>query len=451
MSTQQAIIVVDLGFGDSGKGTITDFLTRTYNAKTIVRFNGGAQAAHNVITPDGRHHTFAQFGSGMFVLGVQTYLSRYMLIDPYAMFNEEEHLRAVGVDTAFSRMFIHRQALIITPFQQAANRLKELSRGTNRHGSCGMGIGETMADYLAYPDQAIYAGDLVDPATVKQKLQFIRELKQRELSDVFKIVEDLDAAQPDVNVFTSPDLIDIAAENYAYLASQITLVDNFKFGTVIFEAAQGVLLDEWYGFSPYTTWSTTTFQNAETLLRESGYSDRVIRLGVLRSYFTRHGAGPFVTEDSALNLPELHNTNSAWQQAFRVGYFDLIAARYALAVSGSVDALAITHLDYLECLPAWKLCQAYEYDGSPDDLETFFEHDGNRISAIKVHHPADLAHQERLTQLLFRCKPVYRVIDHHSDYCAELEKALGVPIWITSGGPTAADKQIIPHVLAEFV
>ena len=133
-----AIAVVDLGFGDSGKGTITDYLTRAHQAHTVIRFNGGAQAAHNVITPDGRHHTFAQFGSGTFSAGVRTYLSRFVVIEPYAMVNEEAHLRQRGVTDAFDRLLVDRDALVISPFQSAANRLRELARGADRHGSCGV-------------------------------------------------------------------------------------------------------------------------------------------------------------------------------------------------------------------------------------------------------------------------------------------------------------------------
>src|SRR4051794_37158626 len=140
-----AIILSGLGYGDEGKGTWTDFLARTMPVHTVVRFNGGAQAGHNVVTPDGRHHTFAQFGSGTFVRGVNSHLSRFMLLNPIRLLQEADELRVLGVPDALARLSVDRRALLTTPFQVAANRLKELARGDARHGSCGMGIGETMS------------------------------------------------------------------------------------------------------------------------------------------------------------------------------------------------------------------------------------------------------------------------------------------------------------------
>src|SRR5215213_5251193 len=155
-----AFLTVDLGFGDAGKGSIVDFLTHEHAAHTVVRYNGGAQAAHRVVTAGAnpREHVFAHFGSGT-LAGAATHLSRFMLLDPLAMLAEEQHLRELGVDDAFERTTIDEQALVLTPFQRAVNRLRELARGDARHGSCGMGIGETMVDYLEHGARVLCAGD----------------------------------------------------------------------------------------------------------------------------------------------------------------------------------------------------------------------------------------------------------------------------------------------------
>ena len=109
---QQAILTVDLGFGDAGKGSIVDFLTREYRAHTVVRYNGGAQAGHRVVTPAGAEHVFAQFGSGT-LAGAATHLSRFMLVEPLAMRAEADHLHRLGVD-AFDRTTIDARARVIT-------------------------------------------------------------------------------------------------------------------------------------------------------------------------------------------------------------------------------------------------------------------------------------------------------------------------------------------------
>src|SRR5512147_2617059 len=100
MIQRQVILVADLGYGDAGKGSIVDYLTRQRPAHTVIRYNGGAQAAHNVIDPGGAHHTFAQFGSGTLVPGVRTYLSRFMLVDPLNLMHEERHLQTLGITDA---------------------------------------------------------------------------------------------------------------------------------------------------------------------------------------------------------------------------------------------------------------------------------------------------------------------------------------------------------------
>ncbi|HEY1349420.1 MAG TPA: adenylosuccinate synthetase [Ktedonobacteraceae bacterium] len=451
--SQQAILLADLGLGDSGKGSIIDYLSRETGAPTVIRYNGGPQAAHNVVSIDGRQHTFAQFGSGTLVAGVRTLLSRFMLINPLNMLKEERHLRALGITDALQRMQIDRRALVITPFQRAINRLRELARAELRHGSCGEGIGECMADYLTASDQSLHIGDLQDSVRLRQKLRLQRANKRMQLAELRGWLPDHPLARQEMALFTDEGSIEDCAEVYQYFARQVEMLDESGVsallaqpGTLLFEGAQGVLLDENHGFTPYTTWSTTTFANAHTILREHNYTGEISTLGVIRTYATRHGAGPFPSEARELNdlLPERHNTWNNWQRAFRSGYFDLLTARYALDLLGQVDHLALTHLDCLQTLPVWKLCQAYLYQGQPADLAGYFEYDGQRISKIHAAASVDLERQEQLTRRLLRCSPEYLTLPGHdpASYLALLEEQLHVPILLTSCGPTAADKQL---------
>lgn len=431
-----ATIVTDLGFGDAGKGTIIDTLTRRSSAPVIVRYNGGGQAAHNVVTPDGVHHTFSQFGSGSFVRGARTHLSRFMLVDPHRLEEEALELSDRVCRDVFSRLTVDERARIVSPYQKAANRIREEARGKNRHGSCGMGIGETMQDQIEHPELAIYAHDLGNYPLLLWKLTQIQELKRAALSGagthgpLHELLED--AGSPRV-----------VAELYARIGSRMKIVAPEYLGTLalsgdlLFEGAQGVLLDEWHGFHPYTTWSTTTSENAFTLLREIGHEESATVLGVLRAYHTRHGAGPFVTEDERLTalIPDTHNGTHPWQGPFRVGWFDFVMARYAIAVNGGVDALAVTNVDRFSAVRDRRVCESYLVSAG----------DGGATSLTRLPvktERTDLVFQEKLTRLLETAVPEYtKVSDDNETYLERIEEELRVPITIASYGPAATDKR----------
>jgi adenylosuccinate synthase len=448
-----AILIADLGYGDAGKGSIVDYLTRTTGAHTVIRYNGGAQAAHNVITPDGRHHTFAQFGSGTFVPGTRTHLSRFMIVHPLAMLAEERHLHCLGVTDAFPRLSIDREALVTTPFQQAANRLKEMVRGEGRHGSCGMGVGETMSDWLAYGSQVLFAGDLKDRGVTLKKLSFLREAKISQLQDVLQALPDSQPAREELRILYDPPMVETIGEVYSYFAGLVSIVDRACLsqilnepGTIIFEGAQGVLLDEWYGFYPYNSWSTLTFKNADTLLQENHYDGEAMKLGLIRAYATRHGAGPFVTEDACLtaHVQDYHNQNNDWQREFRVGYLDMVSLRYALAVNGTLDGLVITNLDRLEEIAKWQICHSYRYGGDRGNLSDHFTVKDSLIDNIKIPaDPTDLIKQEERTGLLGNMSPIYSDCQKDkTSYVDLIRQAIDVPVAMTSSGPTALEKEM---------
>ncbi|HEY8077289.1 MAG TPA: adenylosuccinate synthetase, partial [Labilithrix sp.] len=169
-------LIAGLGYGDEGKGTTVDFLARVAKTRLVVRYNGGAQAAHNVVDGE-RHHTFAQLGSAT-LSGVPTLLSRHVLVNPIALFAEARHLEAIGVRDPLGMLRVEADALVTTPFHVAANRLREMSR-SGRNGSCGMGIGETMGDSLADPEGALRVRDLDSPTIVGEKLMAVRDAKRR--------------------------------------------------------------------------------------------------------------------------------------------------------------------------------------------------------------------------------------------------------------------------------
>lgn len=338
------IAVVDLSYGDAGKGATVDWLTRDTGAHTVVRHNGGAQAAHNVITPEGIHHTFAQFGSGTFA-GARTHLSKHMLVDLFALTAEAAALAEKGIPQPLTLVEVEEGALLTTPYHQAANRERERRRGQHRLGSCGMGIGETVAYSLTHDAPRIE--DTRDPLELRRKLEQLQRALEEELGEL-----DVPGADEVAEVYEE-------ITGSLQVVSAARLGEHLSHGTVIFEGAQGILLDEWWGFHPHNTWSTTTSENAEKLARTHGH--RLHRVGVTRTYSTRHGAGPFVSEDPNLTekLAEPHNTTGEWQGTFRRGHLDLVALKYAIEVNGGIDSLSLTCLDQAEETPELQVCTKY--------------------------------------------------------------------------------------------
>ncbi len=163
MSTPRLVSLLGLGFGDCGKGMFTDALCRRWPVHTVVRFNGGAQDGHNVMLPDRRQHTFSQFSSGSFVPGVATVLAYPVLVHPSALLVEHTHLQRIVDGDVLERLLIDSRCRINTPFHQAAGRLRELQRGVKSHGTCGVGVGETVRHSLHYPDHVLCYGDLGPP------------------------------------------------------------------------------------------------------------------------------------------------------------------------------------------------------------------------------------------------------------------------------------------------
>ncbi len=392
------IAVVDLGYGDAGKGTVVDALCASGPVTAVIRFNGGAQAAHNVITPAGRHHTFAQFGSGT-LQGVPTHLSRFVVVDPLALAAE-----AAALGNPFPLLTVDGDALLATPWHRAANQARERQRGGARHGSCGMGVGQTVEYALSHAD-APRVADVLAPSRLRSRLAAVR-----------------DAWGPFEDVPPLDDVVDA----FRAFGRAVSIVDSTHLdgllarGRCVFEGAQGVLLDEWRGWHPYTTWSTTTFANVAALCPS------FVRLGVVRTYTTRHGAGPFVTE-APLDLPEAHNGVGEWQGAFRVGHFDAVAHRYAGEVAGGVDALAVTHLDTPPRVPDLRVCTSYDLDGA-------------RWDHIRPGPAQDLAHQSALTTLMSRARP--GGLERPDDWPGRIGDLLGAPVALESSGPRTSDKRL---------
>ena len=353
----QAHIVCDLGFGDSGKGSWTDYLCRKTGAGLVVRYNGGAQAGHNVHLPDGRHHTFHQWGSGT-LAGVSTLLSQYMLVNPMALPLEALKLQALGIKDPYSELYIDGRAKITTPYHVAVNRLREWDRGDGRHGSCGMGIGETVDFDIQDSESTIYAADLKDRGLLAQKWERQFYMTKDRVGDIVYRVREGDKPASRSIVWSANSFYNDPEQKEAFdvfleIAKSLKILDQRGVGALlgnsrnlVFEGAQGVLLDETYGFAPHTTWSNTTPENAHAILKEAGYPGKVITHGVIRAYMTRHGNGPLPTESRYAKFTEDDNPTNEWQGDFRAGWLDIPLLRYVLSVA-PVNDLLVSCLDQL--------------------------------------------------------------------------------------------------------
>lgn len=345
-------IVLGLGFGDEGKGVTTDYLCHQHPGALVVRFSGGHQVGHTVVTQDGTRHVFSNFGSGSF-RKVPTFMSRFCTVSPSGVMRERDALIDKGV---FPKLYLSPLAMITTPFDVAYNRARE---SLKRHGSVGVGFGTTIERNET--PWKLYAQDLQFAFVLKEKLTAIRayytqkvaatrseELMERYLNEL-------------ENCSIEAFLVDCErTRRFAHIQTASTLFPHYDH--LIFEGSQGILLDMDYGFFPHVTRSHTTSRNAMTLIQEHQLAPPEIYY-ITRAYQTRHGNGPMSNED--LNLVLHHteletNISHDWQGDFRRTPLDLDLLNYALGCdanhSGQVKKhLVVTCFDQL--VGPWQVTQ----------------------------------------------------------------------------------------------
>jgi adenylosuccinate synthase len=452
--SQKIFVVAGLGYGDEGKGTITDFLVRQYSIENVIRYNGGSQAAHHVVTPEGKTHCFSQFGSGTFVPGVKTFLSKYVAVNPIGIELEEEVLQKSGVTDALDRLIVDEQCPIITPTNVLINQMLEVARGDNRHGSCGKGVGITLSDYEKFGERTLIARDLKSPAIAEEKFMMFWRMRLDQAEQLCDEQPQNAALRKYLSRMRNLNT-DLYLERYAQFAQRVKIrseartLEAIAEGAV-FEGAQGALLDAVHGFFPYVTRSRTTFVNADKLLTKAGCKENAHRIGVTRAYATRHGAGPFVTENPELSniIPACHNGTNEWQGGFRLGWFDAVTLRYAIAAVGDVGSLAITNIDRLQVLHDVKICRGYK-NLTADRItleEDFVIDEANIIRDIKVRERDEARHRQ-LTALLSSMEPMYEDITFDRgfhgvrQYTDLIEESCDRGMSVESRGPTAREKR----------
>lgn len=424
-----AVVLIGAQWGDEGKGKITDFLAE--KADVVVRYQGGNNAGHTVVA-EGKEFRLHLIPSGILYPGKLCLIGNGVVIDPAVLIAELENLARQGISTAGLR--ISPRAHVIFPYHQRLDFCEEERKGKRKIGTTCRGIGP------AYMDKAARAGirvaDLIDPEEFPAHLKYALLEKNRILNQIYE-TDGFDFTE----VFEAYTRYADAIRPYVADVSLIVneAIDGGRH--VLFEGAQGTLLDLDHGTYPYVT-SSHPVAGAACL--GAGFGPTKINrvVGVAKAYITRVGEGPFPTElkDSLGEKIRArgHEFGTTTGRPRRCGWFDGVVARYATRING-LDFLAITKLDVLCGLEKVKVCTAYRYRG---ELLTEF--------------PASL-------KVLAECEPVYRELPGWSEdisnvrcyedlpgnvksYLALLEELARAPIALISVGPSR-EQTIVRHAV----
>jgi adenylosuccinate synthase len=414
-----AIVLIGAQWGDEGKGKVTDLLG--VRVDYVVRFSGGNNAGHTVVTPDGEKYALHLIPSGALSPNVVTVLGNGVVVDPKVLLDELDGLTARGVD--MSRLLISGDAHLIMPHHRALDRVVERYLGAARIGTTGRGIGPAYGDKVAR--MGIRAQDLLDPGILRKKLELALREKNQILVKVYnRKAMDVEAVVEEYLTYTEalrPRIADTSRLVYEHLRAG---------RHVLFEGAQATMLDLDHGTYPFVTSSNPTAAGACV---GTGIPPTAIGrvIGVSKAYTTRVGSGPFPTElvgdagEHLLKVGREYGTTTGRQR--RCGWFDAVVARYAVRVNGITD-LVVTKLDVLSGLATVPICVAYEVDGKRVDTmpttQTAFHHatpiyeemDGWWEDISKARSDADLPANARA-------------------YLARLEELCGAPISLVGVGP----------------
>ncbi len=352
------VVVIGTQWGDEGKGKIVDLLTD--KAHAVVRFQGGHNAGHTLVI-DGKTTVLHLIPSGILRDNVRCLIGNGVVLSPEALLKEIDELEACGVPAA-SRIGISESCPVILPYHIALDQAREQARGKKAIGTTGRGIGPTYEDKVSR--RGIRLGEMLDPDVFGERLREVMAYHNFALEHYFKF--------PTVDYQQVLDEALAQAERIRPLARDVpgelhAMRRNGQ--SVMFEGAQGALLDIDQGTYPYVTSSTTTAGGAAS---GSGVGPRDLDyvVGIVKAYTTRVGAGPFPTElfdDDGKYLGEKgHEFGATTGRQRRCGWLDTVALRRSLNVN-SVSGICITKLDVLDGLERIRICTAYQLDGRQVD------------------------------------------------------------------------------------
>lgn len=421
------VVIIGAQWGDEGKAKIVDLLSK--NADYIIRYQGGSNAGHTV-NANGEKYKFHLIPSGILYPNKTCMIGSGTVIDPKVILSEMNHLADRGVD--INGLQISAAAHVTLPYHIMIDRAQEESRGSKRIGTTARGIGPTYADKAAR--NGIRMQDLVEPSELLEKLKFLIPEKNIILERLYGL-EPLEVDE----VFREYVEYGERLRPFVFDTGAIIWEANKARKNILFEGAQGTLLDLDHGTFPYVTSSNPTSGGACV---GSGvgpnFIDRVI--GIAKAFTTRVGEGPFPTEIAGKDAKILRAEGTAWEEigtttgrARRVGWLDAVMLRYAIRING-MDCLALTKLDVLDDLDAIYVCNSYK-DLRSGKIYYELPPESNFLKYAQPQYEA-LVGWKSEGKSSADARGVEDLPSGAVDYIKYLEKILNIPITIVSVGPS---------------
>ena len=424
------VVVIGTQWGDEGKGKIVDLLTD--RASAVVRFQGGHNAGHTLVI-EGNKTVLHLIPSGILRAGVRCLIGNGVVLSPAALLEEIDMLEASGVP-ARERLGISESCPLILPYHIALDQAREVARGKKAIGTTGRGIGPAYEDKVSR--RGIRLGELLDPAHFTERLREVMEYHNFTLVNYFK-ADAVDYQQVLDEALAQGEKIAPMVEDIPGTLHRLRAEGK----SIMFEGAQGALLDIDHGTYPYVTSSTTTAGGAAS---GSGVGPRDLDyvLGIVKAYTTRVGAGPFPTElfdDDGQYLGEKgHEFGATTGRQRRCGWLDVVALRRSLQVN-SVTGMCITKLDVLDGMKTVKICVAYRLDGQEIDIPPVGADLFEKCEPVLIEMPG-------WSESTVGTRSMDKLPQAARDYLSRVEELCGgVSIDIISTGPDREETLIRRH------
>lgn len=425
------VVIIGAQWGDEGKGKIVDWLAE--QSTGVVRFQGGHNAGHTLIV-NGKKTILRLIPSGILHEKLDCFIGSGVVVSPEALLSEIDELIAAGVKNVEQRLKIATTVPLILPYHIALDQAREQSRGNKKIGTTGRGIGPAYEDKVAR--RSVRAGDLFNMQLVAEKVRANLALYNVQLTHLHQVepvqFDDVMAKINDFRTRLLPMITDVA---------RILYEKNQKGERLLFEGAQGTLLDIDYGTYPFVTSSNCVAGAASV---GAGVPPHMLNyvLGIVKAYTTRVGSGPFPTElfdEIGTGLAERGNEfGSVTGRPRRCGWFDAAALKRSIQVNG-ITGMCITKLDVMDGMTEIKLCTGYTLaDGSTTDILPF------GADAVAGCTPI----YETLTgwtESTFGVKSYDELPVNAKKYLKRIEQICGAPIAIVSTGPDREETILIQH------